>query len=90
MTVPPRPATAPRTCPVPALSTSPLLLAAQAAALVVTLVTALWRAALDLPAALLASAAIGAGVAAPERGGALFYEGMVRHRRTRPVVHEFR
>ena len=90
MAVPPYPTAPPRACPAPALSTSPLLLAAQATALAITLVTALWRLALDLPAALLAAAAIGAGVAAPERGGALFYEGVVRHRRTRPVVHEFR
>lgn len=90
MAVPRPTAPARAACPVPAPATSLLLLAAQATALAATLVVALWRLALDLPRALLSAAAVGAGVAAPERGGALFYEAVVRHRRTRPVVHEFR
>ena len=90
MAVPPAATAPPRLCPVPAPAATSLLLLAQAASLAATLVVALWRLAVDLPFALLSAAAVGAGVAAPERGGAIFYEGVVRHRRSRPVVHEFR
>jgi len=77
-------------CPLPV----PLLTLAQVCALFWTFASALARLAADLPAALLAAAALAARVAAPEgaagTGGAIFYEGVVKHRRDKPVVHEFR
>lgn len=81
---------APLGCPFPA----PLLTLAQVCALFWTFISSMARLAADLPAAALAAAALVTRVAEPEgaggAGGALFFEGVVKHRRERPVAHEFR